>query len=107
MTNKTKILLLDLETTANKGYYWGQNWETSIIENIEYGKILSYSAKWLNKSSIITRGWIDCKVYKKGVENELPIVQELWNLLDEAEVVVAHNGKCFDIKKCNTKFALY
>lgn len=99
-----KILIFDLETTPNSGFYWGQNWETSIIKNIEYGKILSYSAKWLGDKRVTTRGWIDNKKFN---DRELPIVKELWELLNEADAVVAHNGKSFDVKKCNTKFAFY
>lgn len=100
MDNKTRILIFDLETTANQGFYWGQNWETGIIETIEYWKILSYAAKWLDDKKVIVRGWIDTK-------NELGLVKELWKLLDEADIAIAHNGKKFDIKKCNAKFALY
>ena len=36
--------------------------------------------------------------------SEEEVVEELWYLLDEAEVVVAHNGKQFDVKKMNAKF---
>ena len=97
--NRPKILSVDLETTANQGYYWGQNFETGIIETIEYWKILSYATKWLHGKSIV-RGWIDTK-------NEENLVKELWKLLDEADIVIAHNGKSFDIKKANTKFLEY
>lgn len=97
--SKPKVLLFDLETTAHEGFYWGRNFETSIIENVGYGKILCYGAKWLGKKTIV-RGWIDSK-------NEKNIVKELWKLLDEADIVCAHNGRAFDIKWCNTKFIQY
>jgi len=31
----------------------------------------------------------------------------MWQLLDEADIVVAHNGKGFDVKKMNTRFILH
>ena len=98
--NKPKVSLVDLETTANQGFYWGQNYETGIIETTDYWKILSYAVKWLDSKKTIVRGWIDTK-------DEFGLVKELWKLLDEADCVVAHNGKKFDIKKCNAKFAFY
>lgn len=101
LTRTQKVLFFDLETTAHDGFYWGKNWETNIIENVEYGKILCYAAKWNDKPTFV-RGWVD---FKSNEEKEL--VKELWKLLDEADVVVAHNGKSFDIKWCNTKFTQY
>ena len=38
---------------------------------------------------------------------ELSLVKELKALFDKADFVVAHNGKSFDIKWCNSKFAFY
>jgi uncharacterized protein YprB with RNaseH-like and TPR domain len=99
-----KILFFDLETTPHSGLYWGDNWQTSIIEQIEYGKILSYSASWLGENKIITRGWTDVRRFQDG---ERTIVRELHTLLNEADAVVAHNGKKFDIKKCNSAFVSY
>ena len=96
-----KVLLFDLETTAHEGYFWGHSYETSIIENTGYGKILSYSAKWLGGKSIV-KGWCD---FKSNGEKKL--VKELWNLFDEADYVIGHNCKSFDIKWCNLKFAYY
>lgn len=96
-----RILLFDLETTANSGFYWGKNWETSIIQNTSYGQILSYAARWLGEKTFV-RGWCDFRRNK-----ELGLVKELWQLLDEADYVVAHNGRSFDIKWCNTRFSFY
>ena len=31
----------------------------------------------------------------------------MWGLLDKADVVIAHNGDSFDIKKTNTRFAIH
>jgi len=49
----------------------------------------------------------DFKSYKPGSENDLLLATELWKLLDEADVVIAHNGDQFDIKKTNARFAFY
>ena len=35
-----KVGLVDIETTPNEGSFWGQKWETNIIELSEYSRIL-------------------------------------------------------------------
>ena len=37
----------------------------------------------------------------KDKMNDFEICKELWKLLDEADVVIGHNGDAFDIKKTN------
>lgn len=39
-------------------------------------------------------------------EDDSRIVKNLWKLLDEADIVIAHNGKRFDIPKINSRFIL-
>ena len=65
---------------------------------------MSYSAKWLGKKEHITKGWPDYKGYRAGFLNDKNIVKDIWNLLDEADIVVAQNGKSFDIRVMNTRF---
>lgn len=104
--NKTKILFIDLETTPIEAYTWGPKWETNLIEFIEHTRILSYSAKWFGGSHI-TKGWPDYKGYKKGELEDKSIVKDLWDLCNDTEVIVAHNGKSFDTKVMNARFAFH
>ena len=97
-------MLIDLETTPIEAYTWGPKWETNLIEIIEQSKILSYSAKWLGKKQHTTKGWLDYKGYRPGILNDKNIVKDIWNLLNEADIVVAQNGKSFDIRVMNTRF---
>lgn len=101
-----KILLIDLETSPLEAYAWGPKWETNLIEVTAQSQILSYSAKWLGGVSI-TRGQIDCKGYKAGVVDDQVLTKELWKLLDEAEIVVAQNGKDFDIRVMNARIVFH
>lgn len=39
-------------------------------------------------------------------EDDSKILQGLWTLLDEADIVVGHNSRKFDIKKIITRFIL-
>lgn len=101
-----KVLILDIETTAQEGYFYGKKWETNIIEIFEQSRILSFSAKWLN-SKQVTFGWPDYKGYKKGVKDDKSIVHHLWEIIDYADVVVGQNIKAFDLKTINARFAFH
>jgi RNase P subunit RPR2 len=103
MQEGNRILLIDLETSPIEAFSWGPMWETNLIEITEQSKILSYSAKWLGGEHW-TKGWPDYKDYKKGVLNDKEIVKDIWHLLNEAEIVIAQNGKQFDIKVMTTRF---
>jgi DNA polymerase elongation subunit (family B) len=99
---KPKVLLFDLETMANKAFVWGK-YEQDVIAFIEEGYLLSWSAKWLDGKQI-TRGLCDYPDYQPESPNDKELVQELHQLISEADILIAHNGDRFDIKKMNTRF---
>ncbi|MCK5624953.1 ribonuclease H-like domain-containing protein [Candidatus Pacearchaeota archaeon] len=101
--NKPKILIFDIETSPNLGYIWGK-YEQNVIDFKDEWYMLCFAAKWLNNKKIITSKLSDYKLYKKDKQNDLEVIKELWKLLDEADVVIAHNGDQFDIKKSNARF---
>lgn len=85
-----KILIIDIETAPNIAYVWGA-WKQDIHQKqwIQKSHILSFAAKWLGKDKI---------VYEENrKKNDRKIVQSMFKLLDEADVVVAHYGKKFDL----------
>src|SRR5690606_2512370 len=42
----------------------------------------------------------------KDVRNDKELLRGIWNLLDEADIVITQNGKAFDVKKLNARFLL-
>lgn len=86
----SKILIVDIETAPNVAYVWGA-WKQNIGQNQwkQKGHIMSFAAKWLDDDKMMY-------VENRG-KNDKVIVTELFKLLDEADMVVAHNGKKFDI----------
>jgi len=98
MNNKhPKILILDIETSPILADVW-DIWEQNIgLNQIKKDwKIIAWGAKWLNDSSIM---------YKDTREHsEKQILKPLWELLNEADVLVTQNGKKFDIKKIYARF---
>lgn len=97
-----KILVFDIETSPLVAYLWSK-WQNGVNDNdiISDWSILCFSAKWLFDSKMISH-----KMTRKELQtrDDSRIVKELWKLLDEADIVIAHNGKKFDIKKANSRF---
>lgn len=99
ITKKPRILLYDLETSPNISYTWG-HWEQNVLGYIEEWKILCFSYKWLGEKKVNTFSM-------SGGSTEKSVVEELWKLFDEADIIIAHNGDKFDMRKSNAKFLEY
>lgn len=100
-----KILLYDIETVPNIVSSWttsGKNWRA--IEVVEEWYMLCFAYKWLGQKKIHTVALPDFKGYPKNKQNDKNILEVLWKLLDEAEIVIAQNGDAFDQKKSNARF---
>ena len=100
-----KVLVLDIETAPIKGYVWGL-WQNNLgLNQIDSDWfILSYAAKWLGdpEDKVMyddMRGIVD-------TEDDTHLLEDLWQLVDEADIVLSQNGKKFDLKKINARFIL-
>lgn len=102
---KLKILLIDIETAPSLGYAWGK-YDQTILKFEKYRYMLSFSAKWLGTNTHIVKGLPDYPVYDLDKENDSQLVNELRELLDEADIVIGHNCDKFDIKVINTRCAV-
>lgn len=108
-----KVLILDIETSPLLSYTW-DIWQQDIsLGQIQKEwNILSWSAKWLkNPKTKQVFGPHDKVMYadlrkSKNIENDTSILQGIWNLIDDADIILTQNGKRFDIKKLNAKFIL-
>lgn len=98
-----KILLLDIERSPNLGYIWGK-YEQNVLAFKKEGYLLSFAYKWLDKKLTHAHALPDYPLYKKDRENDRELAWELWKVLEEADIVVAHNGDNFDIKIANALF---
>lgn len=99
----SKILLFDIETSPNLGYVWGK-WEQDVVSFKEYWYIICFSYKWLNEKETHVVALPDFKTYKKDKTDDAELCKKLWELFNEADVIIAHNGDQFDIKKSNARF---
>lgn len=96
-----KVLVFDIETFGLIVSIWSLGEQVVRHDQIiKDWSIACWSAKWLGKPemfSMDTRG-------NKDVREDRKILQGLWKLLDEADVVLTKNGKRFDQKKVFTRF---
>lgn len=102
--SKVKILVLDIETAPLRGYIW-QRWKQNIGLNqtISEWFMLCWSAKWLGEKEVFGDRLTGVEAIE---ENDKRISLSIWEILNEADIVIAHNGKRFDIPKLNTRFLL-
>ena len=101
-----KTLVFDIETAPNLGWVWGK-WEQNVIATEQEWYMLSFAAKWLGERKIYSYSLPDFKGYRKDPQNDRALVLRLWKMLDDADVVVAHNGDKFDIRKANARFLVH
>lgn len=94
---QSKVLLLDIETSPLLTYTWGL-YEQNVIKKLKPFTILSVAYQWLGEPTEV----IACD---NLTEREL--LAKLHKLLDEADIVIAHNGDSFDIKKINARFLVH
>ncbi len=100
-----RILTLDIETAPLQSYHWGL-WDQQIgldFIQVEW-TILSFSAKWLGDPKVIYQDTSGKGT--KNVRDDSQLLLALWELLNEADIVVAQNGQAFDIKKINARMLM-
>ncbi len=93
-----KILILDLETAPLMGFVW-KLFKTNIGLNqiVSDSYMLSYAAKWHDDDRIFYKD----QRHKANYEDDKSLVISLKKLIDEADMVVGHNVKNFDLRVFN------
>jgi len=113
-----KIVIFDIENYCNVVNSWqtyGQSW--SAIDTEFEWHILCFAAKWLGEKTKVYsldqyKGYKPMQVRTKDTllirkPDEKKLLQDLWNILDEADIVIGWNSKRFDTKKVVSKLLAY
>lgn len=99
-----KILIFDLETAPLRAYVW-RLWKQNVhplngqLQSEWF--LLTYSAKWLFDSKVYSGKLTPEEVTS---EDDTRLVKEMWDLFNEADIVIAHNGIQFDVPMMNGRF---
>ena len=98
-----KVLIFDIETAPMNNLAWSL-WDnfTPLAFIKEDWFILSWAARWIGTTKKATMyedlsGSVDSK-------DDSVLLENIWKLLDEADVVVTQNGISFDSKKLAARF---
>jgi len=98
-----RTLVLDIETAPVLAYVW-----RTYKENVSWDQIstdwyiLAFAAKWLGESTVMYHD----QSRKQDIEDDRALMAHLHKLLNAADIVVAHNGKKFDVRKIKARFIL-
>lgn len=97
-----KILLFDIETLPMEVFVWGLYKQRIPPDNIiREWCVLSWAAKWLNEDKYYSEILTPTQAKK---HDDKAILKGVWQLLEEADIVISHNGKRFDHRKLNARF---
>jgi len=93
---RPKILIYDIETAPSMSYHW-RRWKENIGQSqvIREGYMLCWSAKWLGDDNVA----FDSIQQNPGKDHEddSKILMSLVEMMKEADIIVAHNNKRFDL----------
>lgn len=95
-----KTLIFDIETAPSQAFVWGA-WKQNIgidMDIAHEGYIMSIAYKWLGED--------DVHYLENRTEDDTVIASQFAMVLDQADFVVAHNGKKFDVPMMNTRFVI-
>lgn len=99
-----KILLLDIETLPMEVRVWNLGKQRISPYNvIKDFSIVTWAAKWLFTDRVISEA---VTIEEAVAREDSSVLQGMWNLLNEADLVIAHNGNGFDFPKLNTRFLI-
>jgi hypothetical protein len=98
-----KILLLDIETSPLIVYtfdLFDQNIGLNQILRDWY--VMSWSAKWLGSPPEQIM-YADCR---ENIGDDTGLLSQIWQLIDEADIIIGQNSKRFDEKKLMARFII-
>lgn len=100
---KPKILILDIETSPIEMFTWTVYGENNGISMMKTDwSVLAYYAKWYGSK----KGVYKDTSKQKNVRDDKLMLNDIWKLMDEADIILTQNGKKFDEKKLNARFII-
>ena len=101
---RLKILILDIETSPMRAYVW-KRWKENISlpQTISEWFMISYAAKFVGEDKIYSNKLSSTDSIN---ENDFDIVYELSELINQSDVIIAHNLRGFDLPRINTRMIM-
>ena len=106
----SKILIIDIETAPETAYIWKRFKETVGQTQIkESGYLMCVAWKWYDtKTPTESISLYGHRSWNRGERaNDWLIIKKVHELLSEADIVVGHNIRSFDMPTLNARFAFW
>jgi hypothetical protein len=101
-----RIVFFDLETSPSLGYVWGK-YDQNVIDFKKGWYLLSFAMKVLGEKKVRVFSLPDYPNYRHDKSDDKALILDLWKMMNEADVIVAHNLDKFDLKKANARFIVH
>lgn len=103
-TDGPRVLVADIETLPIKAYVWSC-FKTNVgVEQIEDDfKLMSFAGKWLEDRAYF---YIDNRDAPGGPRDDFDSVLAAHDILANTDIVIAHNGAKFDMRKLRARMAM-
>ena len=102
-TTPAKIFITDIETAQMVVKVW-QLRKNDFIQHHRIVKdwfVMMWAGKWYRSNEVLS-ACVTPKEAKKRDDSR--ILEEIWELLDKADIIIGHNIRNFDLKKLNARF---
>lgn len=101
-----RIAYIDIETAPILATVWELHEANAVwVERDTY--MLCFSVLWSGEKRAKTYSLPDYPGYKKNKHNDYKLVADLNRVLSSADIVIAHNGDNFDIKKIRSRLIVH
>ena len=101
---RPKVLLFDTETQTAHFRVWGPFLQKMGMHQMVEGKdwhFISWAAKWLFEPEVMSDVLTPAEAKRR---DDKRICKSLWKLINEADIIIAHNLERFDIRCCNARW---
>lgn len=109
MSDGPKIITLDVENSAILGDFWSGGKTYIGKHNVRRPSFLfSWAGKWLGEEEVIWDAlpWHP-DVYADDMENDYAVVKSVRDIIDEADIIIGHNVRRFDLRKIVSRMMLH
>lgn len=105
INTSAKILLLDIETAPIVAYVW-DIWNQNVSNNqiVSDWFCLTWAAKWLFEKKVYSAKLTSSEALE---QDDKRIMQSIWDMVNEADIIITHNGQKFDMRRLSTRFIIH
>lgn len=112
-----RIFIFDIETAPMMGFFWdlyNQNMSIDMIETDWF--VMTWAGKWFGEEEVLhdscfnhgftAKKYFDIAINQdRQAQSELDreVIGSLWDILEQADMIVAHNGDKFDMRKVTAR----